>query len=62
MMGFSEEKFDDMLSDQKWLMKIYAKFELDQIEENASNFEFESDASSIFLQNLHRLNKVSLFY
>ena len=48
MMGFSEEKLDDM-------------FELEQIEENASNFEFESDASSIFLQNLHKLNKVSLF-
>lgn len=61
MMGFSEEKLDDMLSDQKWLMKIYAKFELEQIEENASNFEFESDASSIFLQNLQKLNKVSLF-
>ncbi|MGN1162626.1 MAG: hypothetical protein ACI4T2_01710 [Christensenellales bacterium] len=61
MMGFSEERFDQMLSDQKWLMKIYSKFELEQIEQTAKNFEFENDESSIFLQNLHKLNKVSLF-
>lgn len=61
MMGFSEQRLDEMLSDQKWLMKIYNKFELEQIAENCSEFELENDSTSIFLQNLHRLNKVSLF-
>lgn len=60
-MGFSEEKLDQMLSDQKWLMKIYGKFELEEIEEKSSDFEFGQDESSIFLQNIVKLNKVSLF-
>lgn len=60
-MGFSEEKLDEMLSDQKWLMKIYNQYELETIEEKSSEFSFGKDETSIFLQNIVKMNKVSLF-
>ncbi len=60
-MGYSEERLDEMLSDQKWLMKIYGQFELEEIEQKSSNFEYSKDENSIFLQNIIKMNKVSLF-
>lgn len=60
-MGYSEERLDEMLSDQKWLMKIYGQFELEEIEQKSSEFELSKDESNIFLQNIVKMNKVSLF-
>lgn len=60
-MGYGEEKLDDMLSDQKWLMKIYCQYELEEMQGEASGFELARADDNIFLQNIVKLNKVSLF-
>ena len=61
LLGFSEQRLDQMLSDQKWLMKIYNNFELDVIEQKSGELEYAHGENSILLQNIYKMNKVSLF-
>lgn len=59
--GFCESKLDEMLSDQKWLIKIYNQYEIEAIEDKPAELDFGKDERGIFLQNIVKMNKVSLF-
>lgn len=60
-MGYDYKKLETMFLGQKWLMKIYSNFETSIVGEN-EEFELDDcDSESIFLQNVYKGNRVSLF-
>ncbi len=61
LLGADEEKLDMMLSDQKWLMRIYSEFEKVYFGEREVFSCDIFEKQNTFLQNLCRASKVSLF-